>query len=288
MGNGEPALRRIGTILATFAALAGAAHAAKPTTRPAVPAATPVQRANADAVSRLYALIAAESVGGVAVAQIIDRVDGHVLLMNGLARAEQVGGPRVVSDELVQVQLQIGGARAAQLLLQAVAIRPEKSPIPPDRLAFLLQDWNGRTFSTTGASLTPPEDASFHAMAATTSAATAAAPRVVELKLDAVPGWVNHPLGASAVAPRDSSALRTARAAERAAREVLMSRIQSLPVGETSLGDAARGDEGLREIVEDAVDAARIVGVDYRGDGSVEVRISLDGRQLWQAILASR
>lgn len=276
---------------ATLAASSTLLLAAQPTTAPAVVSHTTlVQRANADAVSRLYAQIAAESIGGVPVAQIVDRVEGHSILNNGLMKAEQVGGPRTVGEDLVQVQLQINGSRAAQLLLQAVAVKPEKSPISPDRLAYLLKDWNNRVFTSTGASLTPSADAlQTQVMAATASTTALATQNAAELKLDVVPAWANQPLIANGVAERNQTALRTARDAERAARESLRTRIESLPIqGETKLGDIAKTDLALRDVIDDAVEAAKIAGVDYRANGSVELRIALDGNQLWQAILASR
>jgi hypothetical protein len=283
-------LKAIGSIFITFIA-AGSVFSAQPATAPAVVShATLVQRANADGVSRLYAQIAAESVGGMPVAQIIDRVEGHTILMNGLAKAEQVGGPRVVGDDFIQVQLQISGPRAAQLVLQAVSLKPETSPISADRLAFLLQDWNQRVFTSTGASLTPSADAAqFQAMSATTSTTAPATPRVADLKLEVTPAWVNDPIVGSATAERGTSALRTARAAERAARDAFRVKIETLVLtGETKLGDVSMADDAVRDVIDDAVEAAKIVGVDYRANGSVEVRIALDGRQLWQAILATR
>ncbi len=280
-------------IFILIAAVAGIAQAAQPTTAPSQPTqAMLVQRANADAVSKLYAQIASETIADVPVAQLIDRVDGHAIMMNGLSKAEQVGGPRVVGEEFVQVQLQISGTRAASLVLQAVAVKPEKSPITPDRLAYFLKDWNQRIFTTTGASITVASEVmALDAQAATriSTTANAVTTPLPTIEFDVMPAWVNNPIGTSASATREQSALRTARAAERSAREALRKKIESLVVhDDVKLGDVATGDESIRMVVDAAVDAATIAGIDYNADGSVDVRISLDGQQLWQALLATR
>lgn len=257
--------------------------AAAPTTQP-----TPVQRASSDAVARLYAQISAESVGQVSVAQLIERVNGYEIMMNGLSKAEQIGGPRTVAEDFVQVQLQISGSRAGQLLLQAVAVKPERSPIAPDRLARLLQDWNGRAFTSTGTNIERnPEAMALEATSAST--ASSAKKRVADLNLDAAPAWTTDPITASATAARERSSLRTARAAEQAARDELRRTIAALQLtADHKLGDVALNDDAIRQVLDDAIEAAKVYGVDYRADGSVEVRISLDGDRLWQAILATR
>lgn len=270
-----------------FLALASVAcgSVAEPTTAPAdaTPVVTPVERANRDAVARLYAQIAAESLGQVPVAQIVERVDGYAILMNGLARAEQIGGPRVVGEDFVQVQLQINGSRAAQLVLQAVSVNPQKSPVPPDRAARLLQDWNHRVFTSTGTSVEPQEAMPLEP---TTTPTT---PRRVSLDLDVAPAWARSPISASGSAERQQSRLRTARAAEQTARDTLRRKIEELVlVGERTMGEVAKEDEDIRRVIDNATAAASIFGADYRSDGSVELRVSLDGQQLWQAILATR
>ncbi len=278
--------------------------AAEPTTVPAasiVPAesdappdstasVSPVQRANNDAVARLYAQIAAETVGNVPVAQLIEQVNGYSIVMNGLAKAEQIGGPRAVGDEMVQVQLQISGSRAARLVLQAAAVKPEKSPIPPERLASLLRDWNARVFTSTGSNIDVSR-VDVVPMESTTAATTSASEQLpnIQLNLDVTPPWANDPLVASATASREKSSLRTARVAEQSAREALRAKLDSLKVSDDrTLAELARRDESIRKVLDEAAAAAKISGVDYRGDGSVELRLGLDGRQLWQAILATR
>lgn len=252
---------------------------------------TAIERANADAVSRLYARIAAEEIADVPVAQIVDKVDGYRILMDGLARAEQLGGPRQVANDVVQVRLQISGARASQLLLQAVAARPDRSPVPPDRLAFLLKDWNDRSFTSTGDNVEPPAATTSRPAEMRVAMATAPSERVEPaMTWRPAPKWVNDPLVASGTATSTGgSPLRTARAAEQAARKSLHEKLRALSMGDAvTIGDAADKRPDVAAAVDECVAGAHVAGVDYRGDGSVEVRISTGGQRLWQRLVVAR
>lgn len=263
-------------------------------------AVTPIERANADAVARLYARIGAENVANVSVAQIVERVDGYAILINGLSRAEQIGGPRQVADGVVQVRLSISGARASQLLLQAVAAKPDKSPVPPDRLAFLLKMWADRTFTSTGDNIESaaalPNDATtrpVNARVATTNEAVSPAPAAPAADPTpgwrAAPTWVNDSLAASASAASVGSPLRTARAAEQSARKALHDKLRALTIADSgTLGDAADKRPEVAAAIDEAVGAARVSGIDYNADGSVEVRIAVGGQRLWQRIASAR
>lgn len=254
---------------------------------------TPIQRANDDAVARLYAQIACETIDDVSIAHLLEKVEGSGIVMNGLAKAEQIGGPRVVGDDFVQVQLQISGPRAALLIIQAVAVKPESSPIAVEKLAKRLQDWNQRVFTSTGASVEPtrmemmPVESETTAPVATTLATDVR--HLPELKLDTPPGWASDPIVAQAIAGRDGSSLRTARVAEQSARDTLRTEVYALKTSELlTVGELCSIDDSIAREVDRAIQSAKVSGVDYRADGSVEVRISIEGRQVWQSILSTR
>ena len=259
---------------------------------------TPIERANADAVARLYARIASEEIANVPVSQIVERVDGYAILINGLGRAEQLGGPRQVADGVVQVRLSISGARASQLLLQAVAARPDRSPVRPDRLAFLLKMWADRTFTSTGDNVESasamPTDATtrpIDARVAPTSAVAVTPTPSAEPTTGwrAAPSWVNDSIAASASAASVGSPLRTARAAEQTARKTLHDKLCGLTLGDAgTLGDAADKRPDVAAALDEAVGAARVAGIDYRADGGVEVRIAVGGQRLWQRVASAR
>ena len=264
---------------------------------------TPIERANADAVSRLYARIASEEIANVPVSQIVERVNGYSIVMGGLGRAEQVGGPRQLTDNLVQVRLQISGTRASQLIVQAVAAKPDQSPVPLERLTFLLRSWGDRTFTSTGdnvatdglqAVATEPSTA----MTAMTTTRPIEAMQLPATRIETpeppmawrpAPAWVADPLVASGTATSVGSPLRTARAAELAARGTLRAQIAALSTGEkTKVGDDLDHHPDVAAAIDDAIAAARVSSVDYRADGSVEVHVSVGGQRLWQRIATAR
>jgi hypothetical protein len=74
--------------------------------------------------------------------------------------------------------------------------------------------------------------------------------------------------------------LKTARAAERAALETLRASVAALPVDPagTTVGAA------FPDRVERALTASRVSGVTYRADGSVQLRVTLPARVVWQEL----
>ena len=235
-----------------------------------------MERATADAVARLYAQLVAERVDGMPVAEIVDRVGGRQVVMAGLERAQQIGGPRELADGVVQVSLEMEGARAADLIVSAVNASPEKSPIPPQRLANLLSAWRHRSFGTTGDNLEP--NVRRQGPRGVSSAQTQAAPLSLP---EAPPEWSRDAHTAAATAPAAGTQLRTARAAEKSARAALREQLVALKLDGSTLGTAGRD---ATQAVDLVVAAAKISGVDYRADGSVEARVTIDGQQLWQTL----
>lgn len=350
---------------------------------------TPSQRATADAVDRLLVQIELQEVEpGLTVGQILNAVDGRPLVRATLERSQQIGAPRDLGGNWVQVRLQTSGTRVAQAIASAVAVKPNASPIEPDRLSRLLGGWQSRTFVAVGSSVPAkvidvpqklveiPTDAERRAAdraAAMVIARIRHQPQLAALNLvrpgeddarlatlerwlrerpvhsadtqdcivrvrleidanaladwldpsgvadravvlaiaadlarDAVgfatidepaaavpaaipqtaaPDWAAGPLVAAADAPDAGSPLRTARAAESAARAELRRAVLLLPAGDgRSIAKVVESDEELRSRLDAALDSARVFGVDYRGDGSVNVKLSIDGRAIWQAL----
>lgn len=263
-------------ILAAAVAVQAATAVAQPTTMPATAPATapstvvavpPVERATNDAVARLYTKIAAERVNGQPLGQILDRAEARPRVMVGLADAEQIGGPREIDDGIVQVTLEIRGDRAAQIIVDSLnAADPARVSVPPKILAQAMRRWNERAFRATG-------DSQGGDSAAPTSVAAA-----VELP-DQAPEWAREAHTASAVAPDAGYQLRTARQAEKSARDALRADLVKLQI------DAKRRlGQTSSQTIDAIVAAARIAGVDYRPDGSVEVRVTIDGQQIWQTL----
>ena len=111
---------------------------------------------------------------------------------------------------------------------------------------------------------------------------------VVEIPLDP-PAWVARQINAKGAAPPVDGRLKTARAAERAARADLARQLEELALtGKLSLGDAAQRDDQVRDALERTVRRAKVRKVNYLADGSAEVSFSLDLRELWRELDAGR
>lgn len=268
--------------LSVTVSMLGSTALAQPASQPthvadAMP--SPLERANADAVARLEAQIVAERVDEtLTIGQLLDRVEGRARLTEGLRLAEQVGGPRYVSDELVQVQRQIDGRQVASLLKQAVDEKPDRCPVSPDRFDAYLSKWSTRAFASTGTSDRPAPSAT----------ATTADVSTVRLP-DRAPAWASDAVATGGRAASTGSKLRTARAAEGDARLALRKSVEQLRLdGSHTLADLAAANPTARNLIDRLLDDARIAGVNYEADGSVEVRVALDGQRLWQMLQMTR
>ena len=113
--------------------------------------------------------------------------------------------------------------------------------------------------------------------------------KAIELP-DELPAWVNQQLGAEGTATPAGGAgsrLKTARRAEEKAIRELRARVDALPLTpKLTVGDAAKGDANLSERIGWVTTLAQTDKVQYHEDGSVTVRVSLDLRELWQALFA--
>lgn len=96
-----------------------------------------------------------------------------------------------------------------------------------------------------------------------------------------VPPWINEPIVAEGKIASGESRLKTARQAERVARDRLRERIEQLQInaGQT-LRESAASDPRVRQAIDRSVDQARVYQVDYAADGSVTVRVMLDPNEL--------
>lgn len=79
--------------------------------------------------------------------------------------------------------------------------------------------------------------------------------------------------------------LKTARAAEAVARGRLRDRLEELPLTRTlTLGEAARRDPDVRAALDRALSGVRSQKVNYLSDGSAEVSLSIELRDLWHEL----
>jgi hypothetical protein len=79
--------------------------------------------------------------------------------------------------------------------------------------------------------------------------------------------------------------LKTARVAETAAEDALRKIVDALPLTPTmTIGDAAKKSTAIANAVDHCLAGARPYKVDYRTDGSVSVKSSMNPRELWAEI----
>lgn len=115
--------------------------------------------------------------------------------------------------------------------------------------------------------------------------APSAADAPTSLTLDQAPAWINDQLNATATAPNAGSKLHTSLTAERQARAKLAEQVKRLPLGTgQTIGSAAETYPAIHDAVERTLKRARIYKSDYHSDGSVEIKIALNLRDLWQAL----
>jgi hypothetical protein len=120
------------------------------------------------------------------------------------------------------------------------------------------------------------------------AAASAAAPTTALFAIDLPsqpPSWTEQPLMAEGTSAARGSKLKTARIAESASIDALRTTIFTLPLNNTlTIGDAVKKSPVIARAVDRCLDRARPYKVDYRADGSVSVKSSLNPRDLWAEI----
>jgi hypothetical protein len=90
---------------------------------------------------------------------------------------------------------------------------------------------------------------------------------------------------AEGTADSRGSKLKTARVAESAAVDALRDAIYALPLnGTMTIGDAVKKSPTIAQAVDRCLAGARPYKVDYRADGSVSVKSSMNPRELWEEI----
>ena len=106
---------------------------------------------------------------------------------------------------------------------------------------------------------------------------------------DRPPSWATRHVNGTGRARPVNGRLKTARAAETAAREDLSRQIAELSLTrKLSVGEAARLDDRVRDAIDRTLRRAKVRKVNYLSDGSAEVSFALDLRELWQELDARR
>lgn len=113
-----------------------------------------VARATNDAIARLYREVRREPVfRDIDAGAIIDALDAQADVLALIRSAQPVGAPRAISDDAVQVRLELNGRTLGDLLVSTAAAKPDRTPLAARRLQALTSNWDQKTFIAVGSSL---------------------------------------------------------------------------------------------------------------------------------------
>jgi hypothetical protein len=259
-------------IFLLLAVTGGTLRAADPPTESAVISATSVARANLrDTIGRV--LVAPPDLY---IADFLDKTGGADRLNDVLAKAEPVGGPRWLDKGTCQVRLTVPADSVFTILESLATERSDRSPTTLATIRRVGEDWKSRSFTATGASVLS------QATTAAVAPATANVPFVAPI---VPPPWTIDLLQADGNASPAGSRLRTIRAAERVALIRLRAQAEQLPVSQgVTIGDVLAIHPQLTDEFDAAVRRARAAKIEYLADGSVQLRVTLDGAIIWNAL----
>lgn len=244
-----------------------------------------VEEAVENAVGVLFNEVSREPIfGKVTIRDLLMRTDSYDTFMAALRSADQIGGPRWIDENTVQVRLAVSGPVVAATLVTIANDAKDRSPVRPDELSPLLGAWAGRTFSAVGVSSGPVKPRQAVGVVAQGMAGTT---QPVILPFNP-PRWANQSIQADGRAPAASTRLLAARAAELNALANLRKQVDALEIGDSTLGEATKHDRRLNAAVDRAVQRARLTKVDYLANGGANVRATLDLNDVWREVDAVR
>ena len=214
-----------------------------------------IQAAHTDALASMMDDVRAARIqGDLTVGQFLEKTGGEGQLREALRRnAQQLGATRWPNPDTCQVQLEVGGSDVAAELLAIAAVSVAKTPLPPEALRKQLADWQGRTFSSSGAAMTPERAAE-------------------------IPPGPEQPLWLSVPAADRKAAVQAAqRDAGRRAVE---------GIGDVSIGDGKTVADALeipavRKAMQEWVAARPVVDLRFGPEGDVLVTLAAPAEELW-------
>jgi hypothetical protein len=241
------------------------------------------------------------------VGAILQPCGGPEVLNGVLTRLEVPGGARWLNDQVCQVRGELSGEQVAEAIM-AVVRASKNPPVDPAWLGQKLAAWKGTTFSAEGCNLPQASPAAAAgatsgtagagaapgagaAGAATTMPAPLFAPPAAMANMlpQQPPAWAFGLADAEGVAGAAGGPLKTGRAAELQARTVLRQQVRALEIySGVTLGTVADRAPRIGRAVEMALQQARVYKTEYRADGSVLVRMSLNLRILWGELIAQQ
>jgi hypothetical protein len=233
-----------------------------------------------NAVNALFEDLSKQQVfGKVTVRDLLIRTDSVDSFLATLRGADQIGGPRWVGEESVQVRLAVSGPVVVTSLVTIANDAKDRSPVKPDELTPLMAGWAGRTFSAVGVSTGPSQATPKVQVVQAGTPST----QPIYLPMNA-PRWANQFMQADGKSATANTRLRAARAAEVDAVANLRKQVEALEITGGTLGELAKTDRQVEAAIERAIQRARLTKVDYLSNGGANVRASIDLNDLWREI----
>jgi hypothetical protein len=214
-----------------------------------------IQAAHTDALASMMDQVRAARIhGDLTVGQFLDRTGGERQLREALRQhALQIGATRWPNESTCQVQLEVAGRDVAAELAKIAAQAPAQSPLPAEALAKQLGDWDGRTFSASGAAMTP------------------------EMAAEVRPG-PEQPLWLSVPEADRKAAVQ---AAQRDAGRRAVEGLGGVTIADgTSVNDALQVP-AVRKAIQDWVATRPVVDLRFASDGEVLMTVAAPAEDLW-------
>jgi hypothetical protein len=214
-----------------------------------------IQAAHADALASMMDQVRDARIhGDLTVGQFLDRTGTEAQLREALRQhALQIGATRWPNEATCQVQLEVAGRDVAAELTKIAEQDPAKSPLPAEALGKQLADWDGRTFSASGAAMTP------------------------EMATEVRPG-PEQPLWLSVPEADRKAAVQ---AAQRDAGRRAVEGLAGVAMSEGKTVNDALQVPAVRKAIQDWVATRPVVDLRFATDGEVLMTVAAPAEDLW-------
>jgi hypothetical protein len=214
-----------------------------------------IQAAHADALGSMMDQVRDTRIhGDLSVGQFLDRTGTEGQLREALRQhALQIGATRWPNESTCQVQLEVAGRDVAAELTKIAEQDPARSPLPAEALAKQLAEWDGRTFSASGAAMTP------------------------EMAVEVRPG-PEQPLWLSVPEADRKAAVQ---AAQRDAGRRAVDGLGGVLVSDGKKVNDALQVLAVRKAIQDWVATRPVVDLRFASDGEVLMTVAAPPEELW-------
>lgn len=214
-----------------------------------------IEAAHADALASMMDAIRGTRIrNDLTVGQFLDHTSGEARLRRALGRrAQQIGATRWPNPDTCQVQLEVSGPEVAAELASIATERAADSPVPPEAVREYLGEWDSRTFSASGAAMTP-------------EMATVIRPGPEQ------PLWLSVP---------EADRKAAVQAAQRDAGRRAIEGVGDVEIGGGKTMTDALRVAAVRKAVGDWVAARPVVDLRFSPDGEVLMTLAAPAEELW-------